>query len=129
MNSLATLYGTGPGGRISQAGSAATCREPQLGPEVPRLQVLLDAAEELGGRGPVDDAMVPRHREVDHVPDSDGVVHHHGALFDGVEREDGALRWVDDGNADDRTERPRVGDGERSALHVVRHELLGAGPG
>src|SRR3989442_10909529 len=124
MNSLATLYGTGPGGRISQAGSAATCREPQLGPEVPRLQVLLDAAEELGGRGPVDDAMVPRHRDVDHVPDGDGITDHHRPLLHRVERQDGALGRVDDGHADDGTEGAGGGDGERPALDVVRHELL-----
>src|SRR5256885_1896162 len=131
MSSFASAYGTRPGGWRSQAGcigSGLPRGEPDLGPEVPGLQVLLDALEELRGGGAVDDPVVPRHRQIDHVPDGDGVVDHHRALLDGVECQDRALRRVDDRHADDRAERAGVGDGERPALDVVGGQVLRAGP-
>lgn len=49
-----------------------------------------------------------------------------GALLDGADAEDGDLRLVDDGRAEEAAEDSRVGDGEGAARHLVGLELLGA---
>ena len=71
--------------------------------------------------------MVERQRQVDHGPDRDGVVADHRALLDGAHAENRYLRLIDDRGSQQAAEDARVGDGERTALHVVHAQPLGAG--
>ena len=49
-----------------------------------------------------------------------------GALLDRADTEDGDLRLIDDRQAEERAEDPRIRDRERPALHFFGIQLLAA---
>ena len=94
------------------------------GSGIPVLDHLLDDLHELVGDRAVDDAVVVADRHVGAQPDRDGVVQNDRPLLDRADADDGDLRLADDRHAEQRAEHAGVRDRERSALHVLRLELL-----
>src|SRR5947209_15100976 len=98
---------------------------------MPRLQNLFDVGEEALGVRAVNDAVVEGEGEVGHLADGYHVIALFGgddtrALLDCADAEDGDLRLVDDGRAEESAEDAGVRDGEGSARDLVGLELLGA---
>src|SRR5512139_1608395 len=84
----------------------------------------LDSADHLvqepRGLPPVDDAMIEGEAQVDHVARHDLPVPDHGTVHDLVHRQDGRLRDVDDGVAEQPPDGTDAGDRECSAGEVLR---------
>jgi hypothetical protein len=72
-------------------------------------------------------AVIVAEGEIHHRADDDLAVDGDGALGDGVQAEDGALRRIDDGGRQHRAEDAAVGDGEDAALEVGEGDLALAG--
>src|SRR5581483_1421068 len=75
--------------------------------------------------GAVDDAMVAGDRAGHHRPDRELSIDDDRALLAGPDREDAALRRVDDGGELLDPEHAEIGDRERAALVILRTELAG----
>ena len=87
-------------------------------------RALLDRAEEAGGVGAVDDAVVVGQRQVHHRPDGDrlaevGVVDHDRPLDDRAGAEDADLRLVDDRGVEQGAAAAGVGEREGAAAEFV----------
>ena len=94
------------------------------------LQLPDDGVAERGADGPVDDAVVERERQVDHVrrPDVAGGVEDR-PLDDLADAQDADLRMVDDRRRDQAADVADRRDGEGAAAQVVELRLAGAGLG
>ena len=118
-------YGTGPAGSISQRGTRRPADQtPRSSAKSQRLEVLLDAGQELGREFAVDHPVIPRHREVDHRADRDRVVDHDRPLLDRVERQDPGVRLVDDRHASSEPNGPGFVIVNVAPVHLVGLELL-----
>src|SRR5437763_176188 len=96
---------------------------------VPGLELLAEVAEEPPGKRSVDESVVVRERQVHDRADTDYVLaelvlDHPRALHNGVRAEDRRLWLADHGGPVEGAIATGVGDGERPALDIVRHELL-----
>lgn len=68
--------------------------------------------------------MVIRKRQVHHRADFNLAVNRYCAVKDGVETNDGGLRWVDDWCRHEGAEDAAVADGEGSASEVLDGKLV-----
>src|ERR1700682_1928215 len=98
------------------------------------LDGFLYKTQELIGDGAVDDTMIERDRKISTSADRDcvlsiGAGQHLWPLLDRSDAEDRDLRLIDDRRSHQRPEHPWIRDGERSFLHFLGRELLGAGTG
>ena len=80
----------------------------------------LKAARNSRADGAVDDAVIDRERAAHHRGDRELAVLHDGALLAGADRQDAALRRVDDGGELLDAEHAEIGDREAAALDTPR---------
>src|SRR5271166_6388679 len=92
-----------------------------------RLQPLADGLQEMGRHSTVQDPVIEAQAQVDDVPDGDGVVDHPGPPDDGLGRDDGRLRRVDDRHRSDAAEGARVIHSDGAVRQVFERELARAG--
>src|SRR5574337_154218 len=127
-NGCVTSKRTAPHRHLPWSGSIALVRG-----FVPALEPGAEVVQEEARVRAVDEAVVVRERQVHDRADRDHVVpelvlNDPRALDERVRAEDRRLRLVDDRRPVEGPEAARVRDRERSALDVVRQELLRARP-
>lgn len=83
------------------------------------LNVLLDLHQESRCLPSIDETMVICERQVHHRADLDFAVDWDCSVEDGVETDDGGLRWVDDWGRHEGSEDTAVADCEGSASKVL----------
>ena len=103
--------------------------EAEIGLECPIFESGLDGAQEACGVGTIDQAVVVRQCEVDHLSNRDDVaasviLDNDGTLDHGAGSEDGHLRLVDDGCIEECAAAAGVGESERTARQFVGTEFV-----
>ena len=78
--------------------------------------MLFHPGHEAVGGGAIDHPMVEREAQVTHGANRDGIVDDDSTLLHRPYSEDGSLRWIDDGGAEEAAEAAVGGDGEGAVL-------------
>src|SRR5438552_8172120 len=84
------------------------------------LQEALDFLQELRGRYPIEDPMVDGECDAHPLAGDDLAVLHHGLVLDRADRQDGGVRWIDDGGELVDVVHTEVRDAEGVAHVVLR---------
>lgn len=91
------------------------------------FEIVLHLRHEPIRRRPIDNPVVERQAEVPHRPNGDRIVNDDGTFLNGADAQNGDLRLMDDGGAEQAAEPTMVGDRERSALNLLGAQFLGPG--
>lgn len=91
------------------------------------FEIMFHLGHESIRRRPIDNPVVERQTEVAHWPNGDRIVNDDGSFLNGADAQNGDLRLMDDGGAEQAAEPTMVCDRECSALNLFRIQLLGPG--
>ena len=91
------------------------------------FEIVFHLCHELIRRRPIDDPMVERQAEIAHWANRDRIVDDDGSFLNCTDTQNGDLRLMNDGGAEQAAEPAMIRDRERSALNLFGVQFLGPG--